>query len=125
MEQFVQYGPWLVVVVIFLLQLKLFVRPEELANALKAEREATLDIASKNYITVADFEIRRANFQKYIADNYVSNKTYYYNHDEIKGEMATIRDTVTNIDHKIDNRNVEDRKMLIELMNILAKDRKE
>ena len=126
MEQFLQYSPWIVVIVIFLCQIKLFVRPEDLEKKHKTIiEEVDSKIKSAGFMTPAEFEARRADFAKYIADNYVSNQTYFYNHEDlkdgIKKETSSIKESLSRIDDKIEKRNIEDRKMLLEVMNAIIK----
>ncbi len=148
MDKFVEYAPWIVVIVIFLCQIKLFVRPEDLekkhkiiteevdtkiksagftmpADLEKKHNEIVEEVDAKikdaGFMTPADFEAKRADFAKYIADNYVSNQTYFYNHDDLKKETTSIKDTLYRIDDKIEKRNIEDRKMLLEVMNAIIK----
>lgn len=122
MEQFIEYAPWIVVIVIFLCQIRLFVRPEDLEKKhKKIIEEVDIKINRAGFMTPGDFEARRADFEKYIAENYISSKVYFYNHDDMKKETKSIKNTLEKIDSKIDTRNIEDRKMLMEIMQTLAR----
>lgn len=125
MEHFLQYSPIIVVVIAYIIQNNLFVKPETLEKKHKLIiEEVDKKIKDINYMTPAEFEARRADFEKHIAKNYISKETYYYNHEDLKQETASIKTTLEKIDSKIDERNVEDRKMLLEVMNALVKKEK-
>lgn len=110
MDSFIQYSPIILVVLIFLIQSKIFVRSDDFNKKAK----------ENGYMTSSEFQKKRAEFQKYIADNYISKEIYFYNHNDLKQETADIKETLNKIDNKIENRNIEDRKMLLEIMQTLA-----
>lgn len=124
MEQFLQYSPIVIVVIAYMVQNKIFVKPEDLEKKHKIiTEEVDKKIKDAGFVTPAEFEARRADFAKYIADNYVSNQTYFYNHEDIKKETTSIKETLNRIDDKIEKRNIEDRKMLLEVMNAVVKNK--
>lgn len=125
MEQILQYSPIIIVVVAYIVQNNLFVKPETLEQKHKEIlTEIDTKIKETGLMTPAEFEARRADFSKYISDNYISKETYYYNHGELKEQSDKIERKLDNIDEKIDKRNIEDRKMLLEIMQSIAKKEK-
>ena len=72
MGEIIEFAPYIVIFIVFAVQYKLFMTP-------------------------ADFEKEKAEFMKYIAEHYVSDKTYRDNHNSLE-------DKLTALEHKNDSR---------------------
>ena len=70
MSEIIQFAPIVLVVIIFILQYKIFMTP-------------------------ADFQKERANFIQYIAEHYVSDKTYREGHKEVQEQLRNIDNKIT------------------------------
>lgn len=64
-EAFTYYAPYIIMVIVFAIQYKIFMTP-------------------------ADFQKEKADFMQYIAENYVSDKTYRDNHTDLQKQLAQI-----------------------------------
>lgn len=51
----------------------------------------------KVFMTPADFQKERADFIKYVADNYVSDKTYRENHKSLQQDLHDMRVDLSDI----------------------------
>lgn len=71
-EEMILYAPYIVMGIAFALQYKIFMTP-------------------------ADFQKEKADFMQYIADNYVSDKTYSDNHKALQGQMLQIHQDVSDV----------------------------
>lgn len=72
MTQFLEYAPVILVVMGFFVAYKIFVTPEELSN-IKSE------------------------LIEYIADHYVSDKTYRENHRNLQEQLALIHQDISDV----------------------------
>lgn len=72
MREVIEFAPYIVILLAFAVQYKLFMTP-------------------------ADFEKEKAEFMKYIAEHYVSDKTYRDNHNSLEEKL-------TALEHKNDSR---------------------
>ncbi len=72
MREIIEFAPYIVIFIVFAVQYKLFMTP-------------------------ADFEKEKAEFMKYIAEHYVSDKTYRDNHNSLEEKL-------TALEHKNDSR---------------------
>lgn len=81
-EAFGEFAPYIIMAIIFALQYKVFMTP-------------------------ADFQKEKAEFMKYIAENYVSDKIYRDNHSVLNDQLVELgRKTdlrLDRIDEKIDD----------------------
>lgn len=81
-EAYTYYAPYIIMVIVFAIQYKIFMTP-------------------------ADFQKEKAEFMKYIAENYVSDKTYRDNHNSLNEQLVELgRKTdirLDRIDEKIDD----------------------
>lgn len=122
MEQFIQYAPILILILMFLFQTKIFVRSEDLV---KLETKITDAIVKRvkeaGFLKSEDFQESRADFEKHIAENYVSKEVYFYNHDEMKKQMDGIQSTVNKINDKIDEKTLQDSRLSQQLLEYLVK----
>ena len=80
-EAYTYYAPYIIMVIVFAIQYKIFMTP-------------------------ADFQKEKADFMQYIAENYVSDKTYRDNHNSLNEQLVELgRKTdirLDRIDEKID-----------------------
>ncbi len=72
MEKFVEYAPILIVLIIFLVQQKVFVTPEEL-------------------------ESLKSILIEYISEHYVSDKTYRENHRNLQEQLSLIHQDINDV----------------------------
>ncbi len=72
MSKFIEYAPLIVVVIGFLIQYKLFVTPEQITEL-------------------------KSNLIEYIAEHYVSEKTYRDNHISLENRMDRIDKNVNDV----------------------------
>lgn len=72
MEKFVEYAPILIVLIIFLVQQKVFVTPEEL-------------------------ESLKSILIEYISEHYVSDKTYRENHRNLQEQLSLIHRDINDV----------------------------
>ena len=72
MTEFMQYAPFVIVVVGFIIQYKIFMTP-------------------------ADFQRERADFIQYMADHYVSDKTYREGHREVQEQLRQLDEKISDI----------------------------
>ncbi len=72
MEKFVEYAPILIVLIMFLVQQKVFVTPEEL-------------------------ESLKSILIEYISEHYVSDKTYRENHRNLQEQLSLIHQDINDV----------------------------
>lgn len=72
MEQYIQYAPIVIVVVGFIIQHRIFMTP-------------------------ADFQKARADFIQYIAEHYVTDKTYREGHKEVQEQLRQLQNDISDI----------------------------
>lgn len=71
-EAFTYYAPYIIMVIVFAIQYKIFMTP-------------------------ADFQKEKADFMQYIAENYVSDKTYRDNHADLQKQLAQIHTDINDV----------------------------
>lgn len=72
MKEIIEFAPAIIAAIMFFIQYKLFMTP-------------------------ADFEREKADFMKYIAENYVSDKTYRDNHKSLEDRIENIDKNVNDV----------------------------
>lgn len=72
MTEILQFAPIVIVIISFIIQYKIFMTP-------------------------ADFQRERADFIQYIAEHYVSDKTYREGHREVQEQLHLLRDDISDI----------------------------
>lgn len=81
MTEIIEFAPYIVIFIVFAVQYKLFMTP-------------------------ADFEREKADFMKYIAEHYVSDKTYRDNHNSLEKKLTDLEQKndsrFDRVDEKID-----------------------
>lgn len=81
MKEIIEFAPYIVIFIVFAVQYKLFMTP-------------------------ADFEREKADFMKYIAEHYVSDKTYRDNHNSLEKKLTDLEQKndsrFDRVDEKID-----------------------
>ena len=81
MKEIIEFAPYIVIFIVFAVQYKLFMTP-------------------------ADFEREKADFMKYIAEHYVSDKTYRDNHNSLEEKLTALEQKndsrFDRVDEKID-----------------------
>lgn len=81
MKEIIEFAPYIVIFIVFAVQYKLFMTP-------------------------ADFQREKADFMKYISENYVSDKTYRDNHNSLEEKLTALEQKndsrFDRVDEKID-----------------------
>lgn len=81
MKEIIEFAPAIIAAIMFFIQYKLFMTP-------------------------ADFEREKADFMKYIAEHYVSDKTYRDNHNSLEKKLTDLEQKndsrFDRVDEKID-----------------------
>ena len=81
MREIIEFAPYIVIFIVFAVQYKLFMTP-------------------------ADFQREKADFMKYISENYVSDKTYRDNHNSLEEKLTALEQKndsrFDRVDEKID-----------------------
>lgn len=81
MKEIIEFAPYIVIFIVFAVQYKLFMTP-------------------------ADFQREKADFMKYIAEHYVSDKTYRDNHNSLEEKLTALEQKndsrFDRVDEKID-----------------------
>ena len=72
MENLIVYAPYIIMFIIFCIQYKIFMTP-------------------------ADFQKEKASFIQYIAEHYVSDKTYRANHTSLQEQVTQIHQDVSEV----------------------------
>lgn len=72
MKEIIEFAPYIVIFIVFAVQYKLFMTP-------------------------ADFEKAKAEFTQYIADHYVTEKTYRDNHKSLEDRIENIDKNVNEV----------------------------
>lgn len=72
MKEIIEFAPAIIAAIMFFIQYKLFMTP-------------------------ADFEREKADFMKYIAEHYVSDKTYRDNHKSLEDRIENIDKNVNDV----------------------------
>ena len=71
-QEIMPYAPLVLMIIMFALQYRIFMKP-------------------------ADFQRERADFIQYIAEHYVSDKTYREGHREVQEQLHLLRDDISDI----------------------------
>lgn len=71
-EILISYAPYIIIIIVFTVQYKIFMTP-------------------------ADFQKEKAEFMKYIAENYVSDKTYRDNHNDLQKQLSQIHFDINDV----------------------------
>ncbi len=72
MDNLTSYSPYIIMLVIFCIQYKIFITP-------------------------ADFQKEKASFIQYIAEHYVSDKTYRENHKALQEQLTQIHSDINDV----------------------------
>ena len=72
MNHYEIFAPYIIMVIVFAIQYKIFMTP-------------------------ADFQKEKANFIEYIATNYVSDKTYRDNHKDLQKQLSQIHQDINDV----------------------------
>lgn len=119
MEQFIwNYAPIILLVIIALIQFKIFVTPKDLSD------EINKKLKEKELMSKAEFQGRRADFEKHIADTYISKETYFHNHEDLKKRFDKSDEKLDDINKKLDRRVEAENELFIKLTELVIKQSK-
>lgn len=119
MEQFIwNYAPIILLVIIALIQFKIFVTPKDLSD------EIDKKLKEKELMSKAEFQGRRADFEEHIADTYISKETYFHNHEDLKKRFDKSDEKLDDINKKLDRRVEAENELFIKLTELVIKQSK-
>lgn len=123
MEQFIwNYAPIILLVIIVLIQFKIFVTPKDLSDEINKKLKER-ELMSKTDFQ-AEFQGRRADFEEHIADTYISKETYFHNHEDLKKRFDKSDEKLDDINKKLDRRAEAENELLIKLTELIIKQSK-
>lgn len=119
MEQFIwNYAPIILLVIIALIQFKIFVTPKDLSD------EINKKLKERELMSRAEFQSRRADFEEHIADTYISKETYFHNHEDLKKRFDKSDEKLDDINKKLDRRVEAENELFIKLTELVIKQSK-
>lgn len=119
MEQFIwNYAPIILLVIIALIQFKIFVTPKDLSD------EINKKLKEKELVSKAEFQGRRAAFEEHIADTYISKETYFRNHEDLKKRFDKSDEKLDDINKKLDRRVEAENELFIKLTELVIRQSK-